>query len=84
MSTFTSPKFSGHPCERFLTVNEIAMRWGLSPVSVRRLFMHEPGVLVFGTREEQAQVRKRVYRTLRIPESVVSLVQRRLANQAFP
>lgn len=83
MPATTSPKVSDHPEERFLTVRDIAMRWGVSAISVRRLFLNEPGVLVLGTRELQARARKRVYRTLRIPESVVSRVQDRLANRAF-
>jgi hypothetical protein len=80
MSNIPSPEISEHLGERFLTVHEIAMRWALSSVSVRRLFLHEPGVLVMGTREVQTRARKRVYRTLRIPESVVRRVERRLSN----
>ncbi len=65
--------------ERYLTVKDIAEHWNLSEVAVRRLFLHEPGVLVLGRREESR--RKRVYRTLRIPESVLSRVRDRLANR---
>ena len=64
--------------ERHFTVKDIAGVWNLSPVAVRRLFVNEPGVLVIGRRE--ANRRKRVYRTLRIPESVVSRVMDRLSN----
>ena len=64
--------------ERHLTVKDIAGIWNLSPVAVRRLFVNEPGVLVIGRRE--ASRRKRIYRTLRIPESVVSRVMDRLSN----
>lgn len=81
MSTITAPGSSSFAGERFLTVHEIASMWGLSTVSVRRLFIREPGVLVFGQRENQAQVRKRVYRTLRIPESVFARVRSRIANE---
>jgi len=80
MSTIASPGSSNFAGERFLTVHEIASMWGISTVSVRRLFILEPGVLVFGRRENQAQVRKRVYRTLRIPESVFARVRSRIAN----
>lgn len=80
MSTLTSPGRGGIAGERFLTVAEVAAMWGLSTVSVRRLFLQEPGVLVIGRREEQARAHKRVYRTLRIPESVVVRVRQRLAN----
>ncbi len=64
--------------ERHFTVKDIAGVRNLSAVAVRRLFMNEPGVLVIGQRE--ASRRKRVYRTLRIPESVVSSVMDRLSN----
>jgi hypothetical protein len=65
--------------EKHFTVKDIAGVWNLSPVAVRRLFLNEPGVLVIGRRE--ASRRKRVYRTLRIPESVVSRVMDRLSNR---
>jgi hypothetical protein len=80
MGIFTSPGHDAAIGERFLTVAEVAAMWGLSSVSVRRIFLQEPGVLVIGRREEQSRVRKRVYRTLRIPESVVARVRQRLAN----
>jgi hypothetical protein len=80
MNTITAPGSSGFAGERFLTVQEVSRLWGLSTVSVRRLFIREPGVLVFGRREDQIQVRKRVYRTLRIPESVFARVRSRIAN----
>lgn len=56
---------------------EIAVAWSLSSDSVRKLFQHEPGVLVIG---DQGSRRKRGYTTLRIPESVVTRVHRRLCN----
>jgi hypothetical protein len=65
--------------ERHFTVEDIAGVWNLIPVAVRRLFLNEPGVLVIGRRESSR--RKRVYRTLRIPESVVSRVMDRLSNR---
>ncbi|MCL4853325.1 MAG: hypothetical protein KJZ78_18365 [Bryobacteraceae bacterium] len=65
--------------ERYFTVKDIADQWNLSEVAIRRLFLNEPGVLVIGRREESR--RKRVYRTLRIPENVVSRVRARLANR---
>jgi hypothetical protein len=64
--------------ERHFTVKDIAGVWNVSPVAVRRLFLNEPGVLVIGQREVGRG--KRVYRTLRIPESVVSRVMDRLSN----
>ena len=74
----TSPVASEVASEKFFTVNQIASMWNLSAVAVRRLFMSEPGVMVFGQREMNR--RKRVYRTLRIPESAVARVRNRLAN----
>lgn len=56
--------------ERHYSVTDVAKLWGLSRDSVRRLFRREPGVLVMGER----------YVTLRIPESVLERVHRRLRN----
>jgi transcriptional regulator GlxA family with amidase domain len=52
--------------ERHYTVAELAERWNLSRDTIRRMFESEPGVVVF----KHAKLNKRVYRTLRIPESV--------------
>lgn len=64
--------------ERHYTVAEIAQMWSLSQDFVRRLFEREPGVLVLG--EEPTHCRKRRYRTLRIPASIVERVHRRLSR----
>jgi len=56
--------------ERHYSVSEVAALWSLSRDSVRRIFRREPGVLVIGDR----------YVTLRIPESVLERVHRRLTN----
>jgi hypothetical protein len=74
----TSPVVSEATDEKFFTVNQIASMWSLSAVAVRRLFLSEPGVLVIGQREMNR--RKRVYRTLPIPESAVARVREKLAN----
>ena len=60
--------------ERHYSVEEPTGLWGMSDDFVRRLFLHEPGVVVFFHHRPG----KRVYRTLRIPESVVQRVHRRL------
>jgi hypothetical protein len=60
--------------ERHLSVEELAALWGMSEDFVRRLFLKEPGVVVFFNH----QPGKRVYRTLRIPESVARRVHRRM------
>jgi hypothetical protein len=56
--------------ERHYSVSEVATLWRLSRDSVRRIFRREPGVLVIGDR----------YVTLRIPESVLERVHRKLSN----
>jgi hypothetical protein len=61
--------------ERHYTVTEIAAIWNLSKDTVRRLFQNEPGVLVLG--DTSPRRRKRLYKTLRIPESVAQRVHQR-------
>lgn len=57
--------------------DELGALWNLSADTIRRLFDHEPGVLVI----EHARGRgTRRYRTLRIPESVAQRVHRRMTN----
>ena len=56
--------------ERHYNVTDVAKLWGLSRDSVRRIFRREPGVMAIGDR----------YVTLRIPESVLERVHRRLSN----
>ena len=60
--------------ERHFSVEELAELWNMSEDFVRRLFLHEPGVVVF----YRQQPGRRVYRTLRIPESVALRVHRRM------
>jgi hypothetical protein len=64
--TFTSHHFSP---------GELGELWGLSADSIRRLFLHEPGVLVIS---EGTARGKRRYRTLRIPAPIAERVHRRL------
>jgi hypothetical protein len=52
--------------ERHYSVEELCELWGLSDDFVRRLFLREPGVVIF----YQQRPGRRVYRTLRVPESV--------------
>jgi hypothetical protein len=67
-------------CDRFMerhwSVAEVAAAWHVSEDVVRRLFSKEPGVLMLGNR---ASVTKRRYTTLRIPQSVLERVHRRLS-----
>jgi hypothetical protein len=62
--------------QRHYSIAEIAELWNLSPDAVRKLFQNEPGVLVLGDQESR---HKRRYTTLRIPESVVERVHRKLS-----
>jgi hypothetical protein len=62
------------PFERYYAVDELAALWRMSDDFVRRLFLHEPGVVVFFNDRPG----KRTYRTLRIPESVAERVHRRM------
>ena len=64
--------------ERHYTVQEVADAWKLSRDKVRRLFENEPGVVVI---QNLRPFGKQSYRTLRIPESVVECVYRRLLKR---
>jgi hypothetical protein len=61
--------------QRHWTVAQVAEMWNLSKDAVRRMFQNEPGVLVLG--DTSPRRRKRLYKTLRIPESVVERVHQR-------
>ena len=64
--------------ERHYSVDELASIWGVSDDFVRRLFLHEPGVVVFFKHRPG----KRTYRVLRIPESVARRVHRRMESDS--
>jgi hypothetical protein len=68
-----NPRFQ----ERHYAVSEIAELWNFSADVVRKLFEREPGVLVLG---DDGSRTKRRYTTLRIPQSVLERVHRRLCN----
>ncbi len=61
--------------ERHYSVREVAEFWGLSGNTIRRIFEKEPGVIEWGMAERRFT---RGYKTLRIPESVMLRVHRRL------
>jgi hypothetical protein len=67
--------------ERHYTVAEVAAMWNLSKDAVRRLFQNESGVLVLG--ETSPRRRKRMYTTLRIPQSVVERVHSRCSLVSY-
>jgi hypothetical protein len=60
--------------ERHYSVEELCELWAMSDDFVRRLFLREPGVVIF----YHHRPGRRVYRTLRVPESVAMRVHRRL------
>ena len=71
----TTPMVGSIAFERHYCVTEVAQLWGLSERTIRRIFSNEPGVF----RWESSETRfKRAYTTLRIPESVVQRVHRKL------
>jgi transcriptional regulator GlxA family with amidase domain len=63
--------------ERHFTVTQVARARNLSPDTIRQLFLHERGVIVIS----KLKPRKRIYRVLRIPESVERRVFERLTNK---
>ena len=64
--------------EAHYSAAQIAEAWGISVDTVRRLFEGEPGVLVIEPPQRRF-ARRRRYRTLRIPVSVVERVHRRMS-----
>jgi hypothetical protein len=66
--------------QQFLTIVDVAERLKVNEDTVRRLFLNEPGVIVICFPRKG----KRVYRTLRIPESVFQRVVTRLMKVASP
>jgi hypothetical protein len=61
--------------ERHYSIAEIVELWGLSEKTIRRIFSSEPGVVTWGHEEQRF---KRAYKTLRVPESVLQRVHRRI------
>ena len=61
--------------EKHYSIIEIAELWALSEKTVRRIFEREPGVIHWSTEEK---LHKRGYRTLRVPETVLHRVHRKL------
>lgn len=62
-----------HSHELFYTTAEIAEIWKVRRDVVRKIFRKEPGVLIIGSGN------RRCY-TMRIPESVMERVRRKLSN----
>ena len=62
--------------ETYLTLFEVAERLKVNEDTARRLFLNEPGVIVICFPRKG----KRVYRTVRVPESVFRRVMNRLSQ----
>lgn len=56
-------------------VDEVAELWNMSPDTVRRIFLEEPGVIRYMRPRSKY---KRRYSTILIPESVLNRVYRRM------
>ena len=56
------------------STKELAFLWNLSDETLRRIFLTEPGVMIF---RHQAPG-KRIYRTMRIPGAVAIRVKNRI------
>jgi transcriptional regulator GlxA family with amidase domain len=78
--TATPANTIGAFAERHFSVAEIAHMWNLSKDTVRRIFQNEPGVLVLGG---HSGGRKRAYKTLRIPLSIVERVHNRCSLVSY-
>lgn len=70
--TETRPDF----LERHYTLAELGKQLHISPDTLRKWFIDEPGVIKFGVGKLN-KGRKRVYVSLRVPESVARRVYRR-------
>jgi hypothetical protein len=64
--------------EQHFSPDELAEIWKLSKDTVRRMFEHEPDVLIFENPERCSDRRRR---TMRIPKSVAERVYRRLSTR---
>ena len=58
--------------EPLFTSGELAKMWKFDESTIRRMFVDEPGVLIFGRQKQSAG--KRRYATMRIPHSVAMRV----------
>jgi len=63
------------PVERHYTPSEVAGLWQLNVETIRRLFHDEPGVMVL---QAPAKKGRRPYKTIRIPQSVLERIHKRL------
>jgi len=66
--------------DQHYTVSELAKRWHLSPNTVRRLVIDEPGVIKITVGPLLRNRRKRHLMSLRIPERVALRVHAKLTE----
>ena len=66
--------------EKHYTPQELAELWKFDESTIRRMFIDEPGVLIYG--KEKRRDGRRDYVTLRIPESVARRVHDRRVRRA--
>ncbi len=68
------------PDEPHYTPEQVAEWWALDPKTIRRMFRDEEGVLKFGN--ERSTYQKKAHTTIRIPQSVMERVHRRMLVKA--
>ncbi len=73
----TTPSLPAAALEHHYTIAEVSELWHLDEKTVRKLFEKEPDVLSFGAEEKR---HKRRYISLRIPESALLRVHRRMTK----
>ena len=61
--------------ERHYSAAELAALWNLNVETIRRIFQDEPGIVVLQSPVKRG---KRPYKTIRIPQSVLERVHKRL------
>jgi len=77
-AALTDPGYSMEgpdPAERHYKPSEVAVLWLLNVETIRRMFQDEPGVVVL---QGPIKKGKRPYKTIRIPQSVLTRVHKRL------
>ena len=68
--------------ERHFSPKKLGEAWGISDTKVRRMFAHEPGVLLIGEPSRRLGKKlKRGYFTMQIPESVAARVYEKLRRK---
>ena len=78
MSTQSNPLLPDVAFERHFKIGEIAELWHLEYKKVQRMFINEPGVF---KETQDGTLKKKRYTVLRVPESVVLRVHRKMRGQ---